>query len=409
MKVDGREVTLPIAASLQSSENPVTRKQAFQGYRQWFIDHREPLGQLFSQLVSLRHRMARNLGFENFVQLGYAGMNRTDYGPKEAQIFRETIRDYVVPLQTQLHQEQAASLGTPSLLSWDSGYDPRFELPTGIAPIHTQLDRAQRVFEKLSPVLAKHFTRMRDEKLIDLENRPGKGNGAFCISFPDEKRTVIFCNSTGQASDVSTLMHEMGHAFQGWESFAIELEPLQNPTFDAAELHSMGMEYLSMAHMDEFFDPVQLRKYRKKRWKDAVELLCYIAVVDEFQHWVYENPEATPEKRDQEWVRIWNTYKPSIDFSGADSQKYARWYAQGHVFSSPFYYIDYAIAELGAMQLAMLDHQNHEEALERYLKLCRLGGTRSVLGIFQAVQMRSPFDSNSVKDLMKYAVTQLQS
>ncbi len=407
VEVDGRTVTLAVARSMQSSERPEIRRQAFIAYRQWFLDHRAELADIFDRIVALRHRMAVNLGHDNFVPLGYLAMGRTDYGPEQVDAFREGVRRYAVPLQTALMERQAEALGTATLKPWDADYDPALSLPSGVAPVEGQLERAQQVFNQLSPVLGGHFQRMRDEGLIDLENRRGKRAGAFCTSFPDEGRVAIFCNSTGDQKDVGTLMHEMGHAFQGWESQPIEAVDLQWPTSDACEVHSMGMEYLSMRHMDEFFSEEDAEKFRRGRWKDAIELVCYICVVDEFQHWIYEHPEASPEERDQAWSRIWDVYKPGIDFSGVEQYKYARWYAQGHIYWMPFYYIDYAIAETGAMQLALIDSEDPSKAMQRYLRLCQLGGTRSVLDIFSDVGLRSPFDPHLMRDLMHYAAGQL--
>jgi oligoendopeptidase F len=167
------------------------------------------------------------------------------------------------------------------------------------------------------------------------------------------------------------------------------------------------MEYLSMRHMHEFFTPENAEKFRRNRWKDAVELVCYISIVDEFQHWVYENPEATIDERDQAWDRIWDSYKLGLDFNGVERYKHARWYAQGHLFHAPFYYIDYAIAETGAMQLALIDADDHERAMEIYMNLCRIGGTKSVLDIFKAAGLRSPFDPEVMRDLMTHAAGEL--
>lgn len=271
-------------------------------------------------------------------------------------------------------------------------------------PVEGQLDAAQRVFSSLSPRLAAHFERMRGDGLIDLANRKGKRGGAFCTTFPDEGRVAIFCNSTGQADDVRTLMHEMGHAFQASESQAIELVELQWPTADAAEIHSMGMEFLSLKHIGEFFaDSDHAQRYRKKLWIGAVELICYICVVDEFQHWVYENPAATEAERDAQWDRSWETYIPGLDFAGIEPLRSARWYAQQHIFRMPFYYIDYAIAEMGAMQLAVMDRKDPAGALETYIELCRIGGTRGVLDIFKAAGLRSPFDAGVMDSIAAHA------
>lgn len=407
VEVEGKTVTLAVARSLQGSENPATRKAAFIAWREWMQEHRDEIAAIFNQIVELRNQMAQNLGHENYIRLGYKGMGRTDYGVEEAAQFRKNIRTYAVPLLQKLYEHQAQEHGDSTLKPWDVAFTPSLNLPSGIAPVETQIEKAQQVFNKLSPVLASHFKRMREENLIDLENRKGKRAGAYCTSFSDEGRVAILCNSTGDEDDVRTLMHEMGHAFQGWESQPIEAVDLQWPTSDACEVHSMGMEYLSMKHMDEFFNAEDAAKFRQNRWKQAVTLVCYIAVVDEFQHWLYENPNATPDERDTAWNRIAEIYQPGVDYTGYEQYKALRWYAQGHIFWMPFYYIDYAIAETGAMQLGMLDANNPEKAMETYLELCRMGGTKSVLDIFSTVGLRSPFEPTLMKDLMQHAANEL--
>ncbi|MBC8146155.1 MAG: M3 family oligoendopeptidase [bacterium] len=405
--VDGKVVTLSLARGLQSSENAAIRREAFIGYREWFVEHSDEIAEIYDELVALRTKMATNLGQKTFVHLGYMSMGRTDYGQKEVETFRESVRKYAVPLLSRIHKRLAQVHGTPTLMPWDSSYDPELSLPSDVAPVATQLDKAQRVFESLSPELAQHFVRMRDEDLIDLENRKGKRAGAYCTSFPDEGRVAILCNSTGEEEDVRTLMHEMGHAFQGWESQPIEAVDLQWPTSDACEVHSMGMEYLSMRHINEFFTDEQAEKYRRQRWKRAIDLLCWVCVVDEFQHWVYENPTASIEERDTKWISIWNTYITDIDYTDVEQYKVARWHAQGHIFQVPFYYIDYALAETGAMQLALLDSKDHTVALEKYIELCRIGGTKSVLEIFSKVGMRSPFEGELMRELMEHAANEM--
>ncbi len=399
----GEMMTLSKLRSFTTSEDDALRKEAYVAQRDWFLRNGDEIAGIFDQMVKLRDQMGRNLGHKNFIPLGYAAMGRTDYGIEEAKKFRDNVRKYAVPLQTKLFEIRAKLHGTQTLTPWDSGYDPAMTLPSGVAPIGEQIEKAQRIFDKLSPVLAAHFKRMQDENLIDLENRKGKRAGAYCTSFPDEGRVAILCNSTGDSEDIRTLTHEMGHAFQGWESQKIEDINLQWPTSDACEVHSMGMEFLSMRYIEEFFDAENSAKYRKNRWRDAVEMMCYIVIVDEFQHWVYENANATIVERDAAWDNIWDIYKPGIDFTGCEQYKHARWYAQAHIFSMPFYYIDYAIAETGAMQLGRSDVNFHDKVVESYIELCRIGGTMSVLNIFKAVGLRSPFDEENMKNLMEHA------
>ncbi len=399
----GELITLGKVRSFQSSEDASIRKEAFEANRNWFLAHHDELAAIYDKLTKLRDQMGRNLGHKNFIPLGYMSMGRTDYGVAEAKQFRDNIRKYAVPVQSMLFKARAEKLGTPTLKPWDVGYDPDLTLPSNIAPIDMQLDKAQKIFERISPILAAHFVRMRNEGLIDLENRKGKRAGAYCTSFSDEARVAILCNSTGGSEDIRTLTHEMGHAFQGWESQPIESVDLQWPTSDACEIHSMGMEFLAMRYIDEFFNPKLSEKYKQNRWKDAVEMVCYIAVVDEFQHWIYENPNATIPERDTAWDTIWDIYKPGIDYSDCEQYKKAQWYSQGHIFNTPFYYIDYAIAETGAMQIALMDVENHEKTVQTYIDLCRIGGTQSVLEIFKSVGMRSPFEEALMRDLMKHA------
>lgn len=401
--VDGKQVTLAVARSLQMSPDARIRKEAFIAYREWFGTHREEIARIFAELVKLRDTMAKNLGHENYIRLGYLDMRRTDYGEVEAEQFRAAVKKYAVPLQKKLYERQAEELGTPTLKPWDTGYFPSLSLPSGIAPVQEQLDKAQQVFDSLQPELGAHFARMRSEGLIDLENRKAKRAGAFCTSFSDEGRVAILCNSTGDEDDVSTLMHEMGHAFQGWESQPIEVVELQWPTMDACEVHSMGMEYLSLPKMNVFFGDANAEKFARNRWRDSVEGICYICAVDEFQHWLYLNPNASLDDRDVAWNRIWDTYKPGLDWTEAEQLKALRWYAQSHIFHVPFYYIDYAIAETGAMQLALMDAADHGKTMETYMQLCRIGGTKSVLDIFSTVGMRSPFDPLLMRDLMAHA------
>jgi len=249
---------------------------------------------------------------------------------------------------------------------------------------------------------------MRQEGLIDLENRPGKAAGAYCTSFPDEQRVVVFCNSVGDEADLRTLTHEMGHAFQGWESQWIESIELQEPSADAAEVHSMGMEFLCLPHMDEFLSPEHSARYARGRWRRAVEVMCYVCAIDEFQHWAYENPNASADALDEAWASINQKYLPGVDWTG-EAQRYrsCRWYSQLHVFRYPFYYIDYGIAETGAAQLALLDAQDHDGCLDTYLELCRLGGTCRGLELFERAGLRSPFDAKLMADLMRHARSQL--
>lgn len=390
--VDGETLTLTRTNALLCHPDEAKRKAAWIAQSEWITERSEDIHGIYSGLVALRQQMAENLGEPNFVPVGYRRMNRLDYGPEDVSTFRESIKRHIVPLVAELRRKQAEWLGVETIKPWNMGYFPGFSLRPGVVPIDEQWERAQALFDRLHPKLGAHYRRMVDEGLIDLENRPGKRPGAFCTSFDDAGQVAIFCNSTGDAEDVSTLTHEMGHAFQGWESQWVEPIELRWPTLEACEVHSMGMEFLSLHELETFFSPEDARKFRLLKLIDTVTILPYIAVVDAFQHWVYEHPAHSPAERDAAWSRIWDEFVPGVDFSGYEAFKAVRWKRQIHLFSDPFYYIDYAIAESGALQLWLMAETDRAQAMETYLKLCHIGGSESLLSIFRSANMVSPFD-----------------
>ncbi|MBA3757788.1 M3 family oligoendopeptidase [Candidatus Saccharibacteria bacterium] len=403
--VQGEKMTLWKSRSYYESPDESIRKEAFLANRGWFLDHHDELSSIYDQLVQLRHKMAQNVGHENFIPYAYEALGRTDYGPSQVRNFRENVKKYVVPLNRQLVSQISQSLGKTILKPWD-GYDPRTSLPLEITPVKSQLNKSQILFNKLSPKLGKYFEIMRENGLIDLENRPGKRSGAFCTDFSDEQKVLIFCNSTGESDDISTLTHEMGHAFQGWESQHIEAVDLQWGTLDLCEIHSTGMEFLCLPFISEFLNEENTQKFQLSRWEQAISTLCYVSVVDEFQHWVYEKPQSTIAERDEKWCSISQEYFPQADYSGYEQYRKTRWYGQSHIFVSPFYYIDYALAETCAIQLALMASIDHQAALRTYMKLCRIGGTKGFLEAVKYGGLRSPFEPELMKDLMKFATKQ---
>ena len=403
VKVGGQTMTLWKARSLGISEDPGLRQAAYLARGDWFLAHHRRLSKTFDKLVGLRAQMAHNVGYSSFTPLAYEIMGRTDYGPPEVAAFRGYIRRHLVPLWERLALDSARRLGDQKLKAWDLMYAPGLSLPLGIVPVESQLDGAEAMFERLLPRLNRHFKRMRREGLIDLESRPHKRSGAYCTEFADEGRVAILLNSTGDAEDISTLTHEMGHAFMGWESQRIEAVDLQWPTADLCEVHSMGLEFLCLPLVDQFFSAEHTARFTRHRWREAVYTLCYICVVDEFQHWIYAHPDATPTERDAQWCRLFDIYLPGVDYSGVEKYQKTRWYAQAHIFDQPFYYIDYALAEVGALQLAGLDRLDHARALEAYLSLCRIGGTMSLLQAFRHAGLGSPFDEKVITGLSAQA------
>lgn len=405
--INGEELTLTRATSKLNDPDPAMRKAAFEALMGWDMAHREELHGIYDQLLALRQQMAANKGEKTFVPLGYRRMGRTDYGPAEVARFREGIKKYVTPLVARFRAAQAKDLGTATVKPWDAAYYPNLSMGPNVVPVENQLTQAQALFDRLHPTLADHFRTMVQQELIDLENRPGKAGGAFATAFEDEGKVVIFCNSTGTEGDVTTLTHEMGHAFQGWESRPIEALELRWPTADACEIHSMGMEFLALKEITAFFSDENAKRFRRLKLIRTLTLLPYIAVVDAFQHWVYEHPGHTHAEREAAWVEAWDTYNPGTDYAGYEDAKATRWMRQPHIFVMPFYYIDYAIAEVGALQLWRMAEENHDRAMAAYLDLCRIGGTRSVLGVFEAGGLKTPFEPEVFEPLMKAIADEL--
>ncbi|MDB5102178.1 MAG: Oligoendopeptidase [Cyanobacteria bacterium RYN_339] len=390
--VGGKPTTLSRANALLNDPDEAVRREAWDGLATFQATNGDRFQAWYDELTDLRGQMGRNLGEPTFTRLGYRKMGRTDYGPEQVAVFRASIRQHVRPLLERVRAAQAGWLGAPTVKPWNMTCFPGLSLGTDVAPVDQQLQRASQLFHRLHPKLAAHFDHMVANDLIDLEARPGKRPGPFAIAFEDEAKILIFCNSSGAETDVTTLTHEMGHAFQAWESLWIRPLETRLATMDAAELTSMGMEYLALKEITAFFTPEQARRFSRLKLINALQRMSYVAVVDEFQHWVYENPGHSHQERGDAWVRAWDTYVPAIDFAGEEAAKRLRWTRQSHIFSSPFYYIDYALAEVGALQLWSLSRHDHDRAMQSYLELCRIGGTHSLVSIFQSAGLRSPFE-----------------
>ncbi|HET7529109.1 MAG TPA: M3 family oligoendopeptidase [Candidatus Saccharimonadales bacterium] len=399
VKVRGEKMNLYKARSLLFSSDEPLRKEAYWASGDWFIANHKKLADIFDKMVGFREHMAKNVRLDSYVDFAYKSRGRQGYGRKDVEKFRELVLKHLVPLNEAAMNKQAASLGKKELKPWDVFYKPLLTVPSGSVPVETQIQKAQALFEKVSPKLAGHFKYMSENGLVDLETRPNKQGGAYCIDFSDEGKAAILCNSTGDPDDIRTLTHEMGHAFQKWESNVIELTDLQWGTAELAEIYSMGMEFLSLPFMEIFFDKDNSRKFALDKWFDSVYTICYVCVVDEFQHWVYDNPGVSPAERDEAWTGIYSKYLPAIDFKGAEEYRNVRWYGQGHIFSSPFYYIDYALAELCAMQIGLLSEKDYQKTVRMYLKMCKLGGTKSFLEAVDYAGMRSPFSEKLIKDI----------
>ena len=375
------------------------RKKSYEARFKWFNNNKNELDTLYDRLVKLRHKIAITLGYDNFIELGYYRMGRSDYGPKEVSNFRKQIVDHVVPIVNKLAKQKKSILGLDHLYFYDginfSDGDPK---PKGTPK---QLVRAaQDMYRELSPETGKFFDIMVNEDLMDLVNRDGKRPGGFCTSFPKYSRPYIFSNFNGTDHDITVLTHEAGHAFQNYSSRNQPLVDYHWPTMEAAEIHSMSMEFFTWPWMHKFFKE-DTEKFKYKHIAGSLSFLPYGACVDHFQHWVYKNHEATPKERNQKWLELESVYMPTRDY---DNMIFAKdggiWQGQLHIYQMPFYYIDYTIAQTCAFQFWIRMNENKNAAWNDYYRLCCAGGSLPFGELVELAGLENPFEKGCLEKIV---------
>ena len=372
------------------------RKEASIAMDKWMGEHEQEIADIYDKLVHLRDSMAKKLGFKNFIELGYLRLGRTDYNDKMVKGYREQIQREAVPVAQKLLKNQMKDLGIKNPQTFDYNLKFLSGNPTPVGDSKVLLGHAKTMYEKMSKESDEFINFMIDHHLLDLDAKPGKAPGGYCTYFPVYKAPFIFSNFNGTEHDVNVLCHEGGHAFQAYLSSGIKIPEYQNPTLESCEIHSMSMEFFTWPYMNLFFGK-DAEKYKYSHLTDAIEFLPYGITIDEFQHWVYENPNATHEERCAKYKEIESKNLPHNRYDYCPvSAKGTRWMRQSHVFGTPFYYIDYTLAQVVAFQFLAEDLKNHEKAWKKYVKLCKLGGTLPFTGLLEKVHLRNPFEEGNV-------------
>ncbi|HMQ79965.1 MAG TPA: M3 family oligoendopeptidase [Ignavibacteria bacterium] len=397
---DGEEKNLQGLIPYMESTDRELRKSANEAKWKFFAENEQEFDRLYDELVKIRARMAKKLGYKNFVQMGYDRMGRTDYNSEMVKNFRDQVLETIVPIAVKLKQKQQKRLGLESF----KYYDQPLDYKSGNAKPHGSPDWivscAKNMYSELSPETNEFFNFMLDNEMMDLVNKKGKDTGGYCTFIEKYKSPFIFSNFNGTMGDIEVLTHEAGHAFQAYSSRNFEIPEYFFPTSEACEIHSMSMEFLTWPWMNCFFKD-QTDKFKYSHLKGSVIFIPYGVSVDEFQHWVYDNPEATPAERKQAWLDIEKKYLPYIDYDNNEFlEKGGRWQQQRHIYMSPFYYIDYCLAQICAFQFWKKSNENREEALEDYLRLCKAGGSQSFLGLVNTANLISPFEDGCLKSFM---------
>lgn len=397
---EGEERNLSGLNPFMESTDRVIRKKANEAKWKFFKDNQVQFDRIYDDLVKLRHKMAIKLGYRNFVEMGYARMGRTDYNAEMVASFRKQVLDYIVPVTMKLKQRQKDRLEIDSF----KYYDQPIDFKDGNAKPHGQPDWivgcAKKMYEELSPETGEFFNFMVENEMMDLVTKKGKDTGGYCTFIEKYKSPFIFSNFNGTAGDIEVLTHEAGHAFQAFRSRNFDIPEYNFPTSEACEIHSMSMEYLTWPWMDCFFKE-ETDKFKYSHLKGSLIFLPYGVSVDEYQHFVYENPDATTQERNDAWLAIEKKYLPYIDYGDNDFLiKGGRWQQQRHIYMSPFYYIDYCLAQICAFQFWKKSFENRENALSDYVRLCNAGGSRSFLDLVQLANLVSPFKEGSIKPIV---------
>lgn len=396
-----KKMTLPEVAAFFTDPDEKVRQEAQAVHENFFIQHENDFDQLFQQLVHLRTKIAQELGFENYVAYGDVNMNRWGYNREDLKKYRQFILTKVVPATQILYQRQAQRLKKEKLYH----YDLPLVFPEGNArPLGTETElvgKARQMYHELSPETGAFFEKLTAQKLLDLATRPGKSSGGYCEFIDDFEMPFIFANFNGTSDDVDVLTHEAGHAFQSYTSRWITEPELVFPTSEAAEIHSMSMEFLTWPWMDNFFG-AKSQQYRFAHLSSALQFLSYGALVDHFQEEVYSHPDWTPTERKNCWRTLEKQYLPHKDYTyAAGLARGIYWYRQGHIFEVPFYYIDYTLAQVCAFQFWQRSHVEKDPTTwQDYLAICQVGGSQSFLEIVETGHLASPFDEEKISQVI---------
>ena len=388
---DGKELNLSQMVPYTQSKDRNVRIEAAKKVAQFFSENQEEFDNIYDSLVKVRTKMAQKMGYKNYVEFGYKQLSRLEYDAKMVEGYRKQVLENIVPLHTELRKRQEKRLGVEKLRF----YDEAIKFNSGNADPHGSpewiLNHGKTMYKELSKETDEFFTFMTENNLLDLLSKKGKMSGGYCTYIPEHKAPFIFANFNGTAHDIDVLTHEAGHAFQVYQSRGFDVPEYLWPTYEACEIHSMSMEFLTWPWIDLFFQN-DTEKYKFIHLSEALLFIPYGVTVDEFQHWVYENPEVTPQERREKWLEIEKKYLPTRDYGEVDELKNGIfWFRQGHIFSSPFYYIDYTLAQVCAFQFWIKSREDSEKAWQDYLNLCKLGGSKSFFELMKSANLKNPF------------------
>jgi M3 family oligoendopeptidase len=398
----GEQLNLSSIVKYRESSDRQVRHDAERVYWEWFAANSDGLDRIFDDLTRLRTDMARKLGLADFVALGYRRMCRVDYDRSDVERLRSAVRDHVVPFAAELRRGQAAGLGLERVCAWDESVHGEQGNPVPLGDHDWLLGRARDMFDAMG-ALGPFFRRMDDGGFLDLADRKGKAGGGFCTDFPTHGMPFVFANFNGTKGDVEVFTHEMGHAFQNFQSRTQPLCDYLWPTYESAEIHSMSLEFLTWPHMERFFG-ADADRFRRTHLTEALLFLPYGTAVDHFQHEIYAQPDLTPAQRHSLWLTMERTYLPWRHWGDlAYPATGGAWQRQRHIYGMPFYYIDYVLAQTCALQFWVRSTNDRDAAMRDYVALCGLGGSAPFQELTRSAGLASPFDEGCLAEVVDQA------
>ncbi len=412
IELEGQEFTMQQAAVKLQSTDRNLREMVYHKIAQRRLQDKVKLDDLFNELIALRHRAAQNADFENYRDFMFAAMGRFDYQPQDCFDFHDSVAEEVVPMLNDLAQHRQAQLEVSALRPWDKAVDPLGRDP--LKPFKDGQDLTEKTiecFQRLDPYLGECLAIMRNMGHLDLESRKGKAPGGYNYPLAEIGVPFIFMNATSTLRDLVTILHEGGHAIHSFVTRDLDLANFKSTPSEVAELASMSMELISMDHWDIYFDsPEDLRRAKREHLEQIIETLPWVATIDKFQHWIYENPQHSVADRTARWNRIFNTFSDKVtDWEGLDENKDNLWQKQLHLYEVPFYYIEYGMAQLGAIAIWKNYKKDPQKGLKGYLNALKLGYLRSIPEIYAAADIRFDFSRDYIKELMSFVQQELES
>lgn len=412
VEVNGQEYTLQQAAKFLEDEDRSVREEVYHKINKRRLEDKEALNKLFTSLLQKRHQVAVNTDFENYRDFRFKELGRFDYSKNDCFQFHEAVKLHVMPLVNQIYEAKKKKLGLDTLRPWDVEAEP-----AGIQPLRPfktgeeLTDKTIACFDELKSFFGDCLRKMKELGHLDLESRKGKAPGGYNCPLAESGAPFIFMNAAGQLDDVTTMVHEGGHAIHSFLAHELELTGFKEYPTEIAEVASMAMELFSMDKWNVFFDsPEELKRAKEQQLERVITIFPWIATIDKFQHWIYENPNHTEEERATEWVKITDEFSsPVIDFSGLEEYRRYGWQRQLHLFEVPFYYIEYGIAQLGAIGLWQQYKQDPEKAMNNYITALQLGGTKTLPELFKAAGLQFDLSPEHIKQLMQFVKKELES